>query len=209
LGNQLVKALANGWQFSSIFKVNDGPPFTPTWGIGGDVAGSLASDDWSYPDRLTGSGCQLLTNPGDPNNYIKTQCFTLPTAPDMAFWQAHCDTTSKIYGSTKATEPFPVCFNLRGNSGRNIANGPGLINLDFSVFKNNYIPKISETFNAQFRAEMFNITNRNNFAPPGVGVGTSVPVNVFDSTGVSANPGKLLNTTTTARQIQLALKLIF
>ncbi len=35
--------------------------------------------------------------------------------------------------------------------------GPGLFNIDFSVFKNNYIPRISETFNVQFRAEFFNV----------------------------------------------------
>ena len=42
--------------------------------------------------------------------------------------------------------PFPLCFNLRGNAGRNILIGPGLTELDFSVFKNNYIKRISETF---------------------------------------------------------------
>ena len=35
--------------------------------------------------------------------------------------------------------------------------GPGLSNLDFSVFKNNHVRKISENFNVQFRAEFFNI----------------------------------------------------
>jgi hypothetical protein len=208
-GNGLVKAVANGWQLSPIIKINDGPPFTPTWGVGGDVMGTLASDDWSYPDRLTGSGCQSLVNPGNPNNYLKTQCFTLPTAPNMAFWQANCDTTSGIYGPTKTTEPYPVCFNLRGNSGRNIANGPGLVNVDMSLVKNNYIPRISEAFNVQFRFDAFNVFNRANFAPPGVGVGTSVPVNVFDAQGDLANPGQLLTTTTSSRQLQLALKVFF
>jgi len=32
-----------------------------------------------------------------------------------------------------------------------------LFNVDFSVFKNNRIPKISESANLQFRAEFFNI----------------------------------------------------
>src|SRR6267143_1905753 len=51
------------------------------------------------------------------------------------------------------------CFNLRGNTGRNVITGPGLTSLDFSVFKNNYIKSISERFNIQIRAEIFNILN--------------------------------------------------
>ena len=69
------------------------------------------------------------------------------------------------------------CANLIGNSGRNSIRGPGLFDLDFSVFKNNYIRRISETFNAQFRAEIFNISNRNNFLSP------TASTAVFDANG--------------------------
>jgi hypothetical protein len=44
--------------------------------------------------------------------------------------------------------------------------GPGLFNVDISVFKNNYIERISETFNIQFRAEFFNLMNHANFQSP-------------------------------------------
>ncbi len=101
--------------------------------------------------------------------------------------------------------PYP-CFNLRGNAGRNILVGPGVTSLDFSLFKNNYIKRISERFNIQFRAEIFNILNHPNFAPP------STPTNtdIFDGTG-ALNPvvGRLTSTTTTAREIQVAVKVIF
>jgi hypothetical protein len=101
---------------------------------------------------------------------------------------------------------FPQCFNLRGNAGRNILIGPGVTSLDFSLFKNNYIKSISERFNIQFRAEMFNILNHPNFAPPPTPTGTDI----FDGTG-TLNPsvGLLTRTTTTAREIQFAVKLIF
>ena len=178
----------------------------PTFGTDGDPQGLNSSDPWAFPDRLTGPGCESLVNPGNPNNYIKTQCFTLPTAPNMAFWQANCDTTSNIYGPNLTTEPFPVCFNLRGNAGRNILIGPGTSNLDFSVFKNNYIKRISENFNVQFRAEVFNILNRANFAVPI----TPDNTDIFDSTGAPTGvAGLLTSTTTTAREIQFALKLIW
>jgi hypothetical protein len=195
--------LADGWELGMIFTVNDGVPFTPTWGTGDDPANTLSSDDFAYPNRLGGPGCATLTNPGNPSNYVKTQCFAVPTAPDnTAFWQTNCIN-------------FPQCFNLRGNSGRNILIGPGVTNLDFSVFKNNQIRKISENFNVQFRVEMFNLLNHPNFAPPGPGDGNT---DIFASDGSSLSPtlpvnpglaGVLIKTTTPERQIQFAVKVIF
>ena len=127
------------------------------------------------PNRLVGPGCETLTNPGNPNHYIKTQCLA-----------------------------FPSPKNLRGNLGRNTLIGPGLANLDFSLFKNNRIRKISESFNVQFRAEVFNLFNRANFASP---VDNLV---VFDQAGNStSSAGLITSTQTPARQIQLALKLIW
>lgn len=195
--------VANGWQLGAIFRANDGPPFTVTWGAGGDPAGTKSSDvTYAYPNRMTGPGCQSLVNPGNPNDYIKYQCFALPTAPSMAFWQANCDTTKLIYGSPKTTEPFPVCFNLRGNSSRNVAYGPGLTNVDFSLFKNNYIKRLSETFNIQFRAEFFNLLNHPNFSPP------LLPADVFSPSGAPlTTAGVLSSTVTTAREIQFAIKM--
>jgi hypothetical protein len=78
--------------------------------------------------------------------------------------------------------------------------------LDFSVFKNNAVKKISENFNVQFRAEFFNILNHANFAVPI----TPDNTDIFDSTG-AANPaaGLLTSTTTTSREIQFALKLVW
>jgi Carboxypeptidase regulatory-like domain/TonB-dependent Receptor Plug Domain/TonB dependent receptor len=207
--------VASGWELGGIYKVSDGVPFTPTFGTDGDPQGLNSSDTWAFPNRLGGPGCQSLVNPGNPNNYIKTQCFALPSAPDMTFWNANCDTTSLIYGlpTNPTTEPFPTCFNLRGNSGRNILIGPGTSNLDFSVFKNIPIKKISESFNVQFRAEFFNILNHANFAAPV----TPNNTDIFDSYGNSLNPltsssgtaGVLTATNTPARQIQFALKVVW
>ena len=203
--------LADGWELGMIFTASDGVPFTPTWGTGSDPANTLSSDDFAYPNRLGGAGCSTLTNPGHPENYIKTQCFAVPTAPDPNFWAANCNPAPPTFAG-----PLPAgslqCFNLRGNSGRNILIGPGTTDLDFSVFKNNQIRKISENFNIQFRVEMFNILNHPNFAPPGPGDGNT---DIFDATGASLAPsgggtaGVLLKTTIPERQIQFALKVIF
>lgn len=193
-----------GWELGLILTVSDGVPFTATWGTGSDPAGTLSSDDWAFPNRLGGSGCNKLTNPGNPTNYIKSECFAVPTAPTQAFFNANCDPAPPSLGGPLAPGDLR-CFNLRGNAGRNILIGPGVTSLDFSVFKNNYIKRISERFNIQFRAEMFNILNHPNFAPPT----TPDNTDIFDGTGALAVPGLLSKTTTTAREIQFAVKVIF
>jgi hypothetical protein len=82
--------------------------------------------------------------------------------------------------------------------------GPGLVTFDFSLFKNNYIRKISEAFNAQFRAEFFNILNRANFSTPFANEA------LFDQTGTPiGGAGSLSQTSTPAREIQFAVKLIW
>ena len=199
-----------GWEMGLIFTVSDGIPFTASWGTGSDPQYTLSSDDWAFPNRLGGPGCKTLTNPGHPNNYIKTQCFSVPTWPgDMASWAANCDQVPPNAQPTSGP-PFaatsPDCFNLRGNAGRNILTSPGLTSLDFSLFKNNYIKRISERFNVQFRAEIFNILNHANFAPPI----TPTNTDIFDGTGApSGGAGVLTRTTTTSREIQFAVKVVF
>jgi Carboxypeptidase regulatory-like domain/TonB-dependent Receptor Plug Domain/TonB dependent receptor len=210
--------LAEGWQLGMIFTASDGVPFTPTWGTGGDPANTLSSDDYAYPNRLGGPGCATLTNPGNPTNYIKTQCFTVPTAPNDQYWMANCDPAPPSLGVPirgDANNP-PVaylsplsCFNLRGNAGRNILIGPGITNLDFSIFKNNRFKLKSENFNVQFRVEMFNLLNHANFAPPGPVDGNT---DIFDATGTSlagVTAGALVKTTIPERQIQFAMKIVF
>ena len=191
--------IADGWELGTILTVSDGVPFTPTWGTGDDPAFTLSNDDWAFPNRLGGAGCKTLTNPGNPNNYIKTQCFAVPTAPSAAFWNAN-----NCQGGDGITDL--TCPNLRGNAGRNILIGPGITNLDFSIFKNNRIRRISENFNVQFRAEIFNILNHANFAPPVTPDNSDIFRSDGTATGVA---GLLTRTTIPERQIQFAIKFIF
>jgi hypothetical protein len=200
--------VANGWELGAIFKANDGVPFSALFGTGSDPTGSLSGDDYAYPNRV--AGC----NPVDTNFrhsptgqplYINpnSNCFTVPTAPDMAFWTANCDPAPPSFGG-----PLPSgdlrCFNLLGSSGRNRLIGPGLTNLDFSVFKNTPIRRISENFNVQFRAEFFNIMNHANFNVPDIGGGNA---DMLDGSGAPNGGAGLLTTTTTdPREIQFALK---
>jgi len=85
-----------------------------------------------------------------------------------------------------------------GNLGRNTLIGPGLATWDFSAIKNT---RLSERLNLQFRAEIFNLLNRANFNTPNL--------IAFTPTGVSGSAGVITSTSTTSRQIQLGLKLVW
>lgn len=85
-----------------------------------------------------------------------------------------------------------------GNLGRDTLSGPGLGTWDFSVCKTT---RIHETADLQFRAELFNLLNRANFNTPNL--------IVFTPTGVSGTAGAIASTSTTSRQVQFALKLMW
>ena len=75
--------------------------------------------------------------------------------------------------------------------------------MNFSVFKYNSVTSISETFNGQFRAEMFNVLNHTNFAP-------SANLSPFNA-GVTpmSSFGQLTSTQTDKRGNQLALRVVW
>jgi hypothetical protein len=204
----------SGWQLSTVFKANDGVPFSALFGAqGADPRGTLSSDDYAYPSIVPGCNPIDLNFRNNGLLYInpKTSCFTVPVAPSQAFWTANCDPFLPAAVQPSSGPPvaavFPQCFNLQGNVGRNTLVGPGLTNLDFSVVKNNYIRKISESFNVQFRAELFNILNHANFNVPSLGDGNTNMVN-GDGT-VNGSAGLLSQTTTDPREIQFAIKVIW
>src|SRR3984957_9128372 len=98
----------------------------------------------------------------------------------------------------------PSVIGVYGNVGRGAYTGPGLATWDFSVLKNT---SISERFNLQFRAEIFNLLNRANFNTPNLIVFT--PPSAANTTGVSGTAGAINSTSTSSRQVQFALKLLF
>lgn len=66
------------------------------------------------------------------------------------------------------TGAFVSATGRYGNSGRNVLDAPGLVNLDFSLFKNF---RIAESKTLQFRWENYNATNTPAFNPPGLNIG--------------------------------------
>ncbi len=105
---------------------------------------------------------------GNPNQWLNPAAFLLPTA---GTW---------------------------GSIGRGTYNGPGLADVDLSLFKRIVL---TERMNLQFRAECFNIENRANFATPNL--------TMFANGAISPTAGLITSTVTSSRQMQFGLKLMF
>jgi hypothetical protein len=94
--------------------------------------------------------------------------------------------------------PPPPNSGFYGNLGRDTLRGPGLATWDFAGQKDTLI---REGLTLQFRGELFNLLNRANFNTPNL--------IVFTPSGLSGTAGAITSTTTTSRQVQFALKLLW
>jgi len=198
LGGFGTRALG-GWQVASIAHVASGIPIPLV--MGSDIAGE-GTVTVNPPTLMPGCTAQSLVD----SNYRQNQSYLsgffksagaaclgfVPLTPTNA---PFCD-TSNTRGGTTFTGT--LCPNIRGNLGRDVLIGPGLWNVDFSVYKNN---KITESTSLQFRAEMFNVFNHVNFAPTS---NTSM-LSATDGT-INPNFGQITQTQGNNRIIQLAVK---
>ena len=181
----------NGWQYGGIFTASSGLPISPL--VSGDPMGLLSSDTFGFPNFNYGSGCNPI-NKQNKVHYINLACYSYPA-------------------NSPAYNPF------LGNSGRNSIFGPGLQDYDMSFVKNNPIKKFGDTFNIQFRAELFNILNRSNYNNP-LKAGTQLfsaapapsaanPTPALVGAPLTSSAGAISSTSTSSRQTQFALKIIF
>jgi hypothetical protein len=125
-------------------------------------------------------------NPNRPNR-IGDGALDNPTIDrwfDAAAFQSPADTTGTY-----------------GNAGRNILDGPGQFNIDFSLIKETKIGMLD----TEFRVEAFNVLNHPQFGQPN---GTFGSAQFGQITAMLANPACSL-CGTTERQIQLAFKVKF
>ena len=198
----IVSTLTGGWQLGTIVTATSGAPFTVTVGDGNDPLGTGFNGDFSMDFANLLPNCNPIHG---GLNYLNTNCFTPPTAPSSF---TGCASGFAAYGGTPPPAGTQLCSNVLGNTRRNQFYGPNLVTVDFSVFKNTRIPSISETFNLQFRAELFNILNRTNFLSPGFLNTFGQNNSVYDADG-SNLPTALNQTSTPSRQIQLGLKVIW
>jgi hypothetical protein len=83
-----------------------------------------------------------------------------------------------------------------GDTPRNSIRGPGLVNTDLSIIKRVRLDGVRQGLNLEFRAEVFNLLDRVNFA---------APVNDLSSAAF----GRIGSTSTPAREWQLGFKVNF
>jgi outer membrane receptor protein involved in Fe transport len=155
------------WQVNGITTFMSGTPFT--------VFDSSDNSLQGGAPEITGFSANRPNLVGNPNSG--------PHTPQEWF---NVDAFQKL-------TPDPLGrFQVFGDEGRNVVQGPGLVNWDFSAFKN---IRIAESKEFQFRAEFFNFLNRTNLRLP-------------DSDISSPTFGQI-HTDLGPRVIQLALKFLF
>ncbi len=148
--------------------------------IGGWQANGIVTLQSGYPFNVT--------VPGDPaNTGLGNQRPNLVHSATANCGDGHL--TNCIDASAFAL-PTPYTY---GNAGRNILRGPGLVNVDFSLFKNFHV---TERFNLQVRGEAFNLTNTPGFSNP-------------NSTFNTSSFGSITSTANNNRQVQLGAKILF
>ncbi|WP_353069604.1 TonB-dependent receptor [Tunturibacter empetritectus] len=125
---------------------------------GGWQVNSLLSFHGGQPFTVHASGDISGTNEGNDR--------AVQIAPARTGYQGQ-STTANWIDLSAFQDPNPGTF---GTVRRNQFFAPGYSDVDLSVFKNT---RIGERLTIQLRAEMFNLFNRNNFAPPSPSVGGS------------------------------------
>jgi hypothetical protein len=104
----------------------------------------------------------------------------------------------------------PAAFVLQpagtfGNTGRGDFSGPNLRTLDLSLTKQARWGALGGNGRIEFRIEAFNILNHANFGNPEL----RVFAGQADNEAVSATFGRISNTVTSSRQIQLGIRAVF
>jgi hypothetical protein len=186
--SRMLRAALDGWQTSSIVQARSGAPVNVTLESG--IFGLFTRPDYTGNPVRSG-GINWATHSYNVNAYkIPSHFNGVPGDPSTL-----------------------------GNVGRNSLEGPDFFQWDFSGMKNF---SLTHGKALQFRADIFNILNHPNFATPDGGICTSftpasgtAPASCvrnpnFGTTGQTiADEDSSQVGTGTARQVQLAVKVMF
>jgi hypothetical protein len=139
--NNVLEAIAGGWQIGTILTFSTGTP----------------RNHGTCGNRTFGGSGGADTTGVNPN---------VKGGPE-AFWSKGSDNRQNSYScggfipqDTSVDPTFPYRY---GNSTRNDLLGPGYRNMDFSATK---LFRISESMGVEFKFESYNATNHPNWNPP-------------------------------------------
>jgi hypothetical protein len=164
----IVNQVAGGWQLNTIVTLETGTPFTVTAPDNSQTGGNHQSRANCTGDPYQGATTDpaLFVGSSAPGFFLNPAAFAVPALGTF------------------------------GNCAPRAFHGPGLENVDASLFKD--FP-MTERFRLQFRAEFFNAFNHPNFNNPNASVAPS-SIGSF---------GKSFSTVTDPREIQFSLKLYY
>ncbi len=225
--NAIVSKITNGWWISSVVALQGGPPFTPY--IANDRAfdGVISqSNIMRASENTTATSVAFSCSGTAPIFYNGPSCSggkaTVNFIPYNAATVITGDPNQWFNPLMFGESPLGTI----GNAPRDIIEEPGLHNWDFSIVKDTKLGFLGEGGSLQFRAEFFNILNHVNYALPNAeAYAGSTSLNQFTPVGGTlttcsgttscpiqapfASAGQITATSTTARQVQLALKVVF
>jgi hypothetical protein len=166
--DSVASRFIGGWQLNTIVTLETGTPFTVTAPDQSQTGPSHASRANCIGDPYAGASQDpsQFVGNGATGRYLNPAAFAIP-----------------------ATGTF-------GNCAPRAYHGPGIENVDLSLFK---IFAIREALRIEFRAEAFNALNHANFQNPNSSIASSS----------LASFGRSFTTVTDPRELQLALKLYF
>ncbi len=150
--SRVVDLLAGGWQLSGIWVWESGIPFTPGYL-------DFGKDADTGPNRVNLVGSATLSDP------TAAQWFAVaPPGTTGTGCVATATATAELNanGCTRGPWSRPAAGTF-GNVARNSFFGPHVFNADMTMAKNFHI---SERFDGQFRAELFNVFNHANLGQP-------------------------------------------
>jgi len=198
MNNKFVGAVLDNWQISGTTSYVSGKPKNLTVSYTSGTA-TISSGQTCPPGTFQTSAtqCTMITD---------FTGGTVNARPNVL-----CDPMKNVAGADPTGTPFVIntsCFAAPtalwqiGNLPRNAVRMPSIFNTDFAFFKN---IRLGEDRGIQLRWEAFNLFNRANFAPPSLIVFTGAA----DNEQPLSTFGRIRSTTTSARQVQLGVRLTF
>ena len=181
--------MIGGWSTTGIFLYQSGEPYTISSG--------------ARTSNATHNSTAIIVGPNNPGGDLH---YNVPGIEGPVLYQTGGFITAPL------NDPHLNCQNITGTqtyfcipppgrngNGRNRAQGPNYWNLDSGLLKDF---KLTERFNLQFRAEAFNVLNHPNFAAPNF-------LNDANNSIGTSSAGVIGSTSTSSRQIQLGVKLVW
>jgi hypothetical protein len=182
-----LRQIFGGWSVAPIITLQSGTPYTPINGLDRDFDGSMLGDrpdvgNWNAPVNSRAVPVALTT------------CATGLRNPDTST----CVTANDVRWIAVAGYNPPSALTARRNS----VYTTGLVNVDANILKTF---RLSERWKFEYRAEIFNLTNTENFNTPVAG-----KINVNSTApGQFDNFSLLSGLNTGNRLVRMGLKLIF